>query len=134
MNNLTVFNFNDNQVRVVVVNNEPWFVAKDVCEVLELTDVSKTSERLDEDEKLIRTLFVAGQNRDILTISESGLYSLVLTSRKPEAKVFKKWLTSEVIPSIRKIGSYSIQAKSPAEMLLTQSKRSPALNKRRDEF
>lgn len=86
---------------------EPWFVAKDVCEVLELAEVSNAIKRLDDDEKLTRTLFVSGQNRGVYLINESGLYSLILTSRKPEAKVFKKWVTSEVPPSIRKHGIYA---------------------------
>jgi len=108
MNQLQVFNFKNREVRMVIINNEPWFVAKDVCDVLELTDASKTVSRLDEDEKLIRKLFVSGQNRDVTVINESGLYSLVLTSNKPEAKEFKRWITHDVIPAIRKTGTYSI--------------------------
>ena len=108
MNQLQVFNFKNREVRMVIINNEPWFVAKDVCDVLELTDASKTVSRLDEDEKLIRKLFVSGQNRDVTVINESGLYSLVLTSNKPEAKEFKHWITHDVIPAIRKTGTYSI--------------------------
>jgi prophage antirepressor-like protein len=93
--------------KTIQINNEIYFVGKDICNILELSDVSKAISRLDEDEKLIRTLFLSGQNREVLFINESGLYSLVLTSRKPEAKRFKKWVTSEVIPSIRKTGSYN---------------------------
>jgi anti-repressor protein len=107
MNELSkVFNYQNNQVRTVSINNEPWFVARDVCEILELSDVSMSISRLDDDEKLIQKLFVSGQNRDVITISESGLYSLVLTSNKPEAKMFKRWITHEVIPQIRKTGVY----------------------------
>ena len=84
----------------------PWFNANEVCAALEHTDASKAVSRLDDDEKLIRTMFVSGQNREILTINESGLYSLIMTSRKAEAKKFKKWVTSEVLPSIRKTGSF----------------------------
>ena len=111
MSNLSVFNFNTHSVRAIIddVTGDPWFVAADVCESLELDDTSKAVSRLDEDEKLIRTMFVSGQNRDVLTINESGLYSLTLTSRKPEAKRFKKWITSEVLPAIRKNGSYTMQ-------------------------
>jgi hypothetical protein len=82
------------------------FIAKDVCQILELDDTSKAISRLDDDEKLIRTLFVSGQNRDIWTITESGLYSLIFTSRKSVARRFKKFITSVVIPEIRKTGSY----------------------------
>lgn len=94
-------------VRTIEIDGEVWFVAADVCRVLDLKDVSMTASRLDEDEKLIQKLFVSGQNRDILLINESGLYSLVLTSNKPEAKKFKRWITHNVIPSIRKTGEYN---------------------------
>ncbi|GIZ08359.1 phage antirepressor KilAC domain-containing protein [Flavobacterium sp. UMI-01] len=103
-----VFNFGNHEVRVVVAeNNEPMFVAKDVCEVLEYSSASDALRILDDDEKLIRKLCVAGQNRNVNVITESGLYSLVLRSNKPEAKAFKKWITSEVLPSIRKNGMYA---------------------------
>jgi len=96
-------------------------VAKDVCNVLELNDVSKACERLDDDEKGTNTILTLGGNQEMVTVSESGLYSLVLTSRKPEAKAFKKWLTSVVLPSIRKTGGYSVpqveQTKLPQNYL-----------------
>lgn len=108
MSELSVFNFDSYTVRTVLGQaGEPWFVAADVCDALGLGDTSKACSRLDDDEKLIRTMFVSGQNREVLTINESGLYSLILTSRKPEAKRFKKWVTSEVLPSIRKTGQYT---------------------------
>jgi prophage antirepressor-like protein len=110
-----VFTFNPSNapIRVQVINQEPWFIAKDVCDALNLTDVGKTVERLDEDEKLMRTLFVSGQNRQLWLVNESGLYNLIFQSRKPEAKAFRKWVTSEVLPSIRCTGSYVAPA-SPA--------------------
>ena len=89
---------------------EPWFVAGDVCAVLEHSDTGKAVSRLDDDEKLTRTMFVSGQNREVYVINESGLYSLILTSRKPAAKRFKKWVTSEVLPAIRKAGRYEAPA------------------------
>jgi len=96
-------------IRTVVKEGETWFVAKDVCTILDIKDVSDTlAKRLDEDEKLIQKLSVSGQNRDTWTINESGLYTLVIRSNKPEAKQFRKWITGEVLPSIRKTGSYSI--------------------------
>jgi len=108
MNDLQIFNYNNQEFRTIEKNSEVWFIAKDVCQILELTDVSQSVERLDEDEKLIRTLYVSGQERDVWTINEFGLYSLILKSNKPEAKSFKRWITHEVIPAIRKTGSYSI--------------------------
>ncbi|NEX77386.1 phage antirepressor Ant [Bacillus thermocopriae] len=88
------------------MNNSVWFVAKDICEILDHSQVSKAVERLDDDEKLLGTIFLSGQNRETWLVNESGLYSLILTSRKPEAKKFKKWVTNEVLPTIRKTGGY----------------------------
>jgi BRO family, N-terminal domain len=104
MNNLTVFDFEQSAVRVSVVENMPWWIAIDVCRVLGLANVSKALDRLDEDEKRDDITISDATNRrqSVLGINESGLFSLVLTSRKPEAKRFKKWITSEVIPAILK--------------------------------
>lgn len=96
-------------VRVVMLNGEPWFIAADVCRVLELSNVSQALSRLDEDEKGIISTDTPGGEQSLLTVNEAGLYALVLSSRKPEAKNFKRWLTHEVIPTIRKTGGYSIQ-------------------------
>ncbi|GAL87759.1 hypothetical protein MYP_4990 [Sporocytophaga myxococcoides] len=117
-NQLTIFEYHNsgdfiNNVRTIEIEGQLWIIAKDVCDVLGLQDVSKSLARLDEDEKLIRKLFVSGQNRDVSLINESGLYSLVLTSNKPEAKAFKKWITNEVIPSIRKTGEYKQKPHTP---------------------
>lgn len=99
-----VFDYQNKQVRTVVLDGEPWFVAKDVCEVLELTNPTIATERLEEDE---RSKFNLGRQGETIVVNESGLYSLILGSRKPEAKQFKKWITKEVIPSIRKHGIYA---------------------------
>ena len=111
MSNLSVFNFDTREVRTLIdaATGEPWFVAADVCAALELDDTSKAVSRLDDDEKGTNTVPTPGGAQEMITINESGLYSLTLTSRKPEAKRFKKWITSEVLPSIRKNGSYSMQ-------------------------
>ena len=108
-----VFDFaSDKQVRVVIDEiGEPWFVAKDVCDILELADVSSSLRTLDDDEKLLRKICGADQRRDVMTINESGLYTLVMRSSKPEAKTFRKWVTSEVLPSIRKHGVYATPEK-----------------------
>ncbi|QMS91721.1 hypothetical protein HUN01_30525 [Nostoc edaphicum CCNP1411] len=110
MSNLSIFSFESHEIRFIDTAESPWWIAQDICKVLELDDVSKAVSRLDDDEKLIRTLRVSGQGRETLCVNESGLYSLVLTSRKAQAKRFKKWLTSEVIPAIRKTGVYSVQS------------------------
>lgn len=106
MNDIQIFNYNSNGVRTVQRDGEPWFVLKDVCGVLGLTDTSKTAERLDPDE-LTRIKFVSGgQEREMYIVNESGLYNVILRSDKPEAKPFRKWVTTEVLPAIRKHGAY----------------------------
>lgn len=107
MNELTVFENKDfGQIRTVLRQGEPWFVAADVCKAL---DVDPTAtRRLDDDEKdMLRLTQGTSGNPNVTIVNEPGLYALVLGSRKPEAKVFKRWITHEVIPSIRKTGSYS---------------------------
>ena len=104
MNELKLFeNEEFGKVRVLEIENEPWFVAKDVCDILELSNPSVALKNLDEDE---RTKFNLGRQGNTNLINESGLYALVVRSRKPEAKKFRKWITSEVLPSIRKHGVY----------------------------
>ena len=105
---LLPLNFKGCAVRTVMIGNMPWFVAKDVCEVLELSDVSMSVAKLDDDEKLVQKLFVSGQNRDMIIVNESGLYTLIMRSNKPEARSFRKWVTSEVLPSIRATGQYAM--------------------------
>ena len=97
------------RVRVIMRCADPWFVAKDACDCLELTNVSKACQTLDEDEKGITKVYTLGGSQDMMLISESGLYTLIMRSNKPEAKVFRKWVTSEVLPSIRKTGGYGIR-------------------------
>ena len=102
------------RVRVIMRCAEPWFVAKDACDCLTLTDTNKACQNLDDDEKQVVTrdfdpeLFSESKAQAITLVSESGLYTLIMRSNKPEAKVFRKWVTSEVLPSIRKTGSYSV--------------------------
>ena len=103
--NIQIFENNDfGQIRVVERDGEPWFVAADVCNVLDLSNPTIAVSRLDEDE---RAKFNLGRQGDATIVNEPGLYTLVLGSRKPEAKAFKRWITHEVIPTIRKTGAYS---------------------------
>lgn len=106
---LQVFDYHGSAVRTIDKDGEIWFMAKDLCDILELSDVSMTVRSLDEDEKLIQALFVSGQVREVMTVNEPGLYSLIFKSRKPEAKLFSRWVTHEVLPQIRKTGSYSVK-------------------------
>lgn len=109
MTDLQIFN-NDRfgQVRIIPVDGELMFVAKDVCDCLEITKHRDAISRLDSDERGSVKLDTPGGKQDIAAINEYWLYSLVLSSRKPEAKEFKRWITHDVIPAIRKTGSYSM--------------------------
>ena len=116
-----VFNFRSQELRTVEHDNQPWFVAIDVCNILEIKNPSDALKRLEDDE---RARFNLGRQGEANIINESGLYELIFASRKPEAKVFKKWVKQEVLPSIRKTGSYSTQEtpKTHAEKFLEQAK------------
>ena len=96
-------------LRTVEKNGEPWFVASDVCEALDLGNTSQAVSRLDDDERGVISNDTPGGDQRVSVISEAGLYSLVLGSRKLEAKTFKRWVTHDVLPQIRKTGQYSIQ-------------------------
>jgi anti-repressor protein len=101
-----VFNYQGTQLRTVVLNNEPWFVAKDVCNILKHSNSRVAISRLDDDEKGVSKVYTPGGYQNMSVVNEYGLYNLVLTSNLPEAKQFKRWITHEVIPSIRKHGAY----------------------------
>lgn len=106
-----VFNFNQKStpIRVQVINGEPWFVAKDVCDVLGIKNNRDAIQRLDDDEKATSVLPTQFGDKEMWLINESGLYVLALQSRKPEAHPFRKWVTAEVLPSIRKRGYYGMR-------------------------
>lgn len=108
---LAPFAYRGRQVRVVAdADGCPWFVAADVCTVLGLVNPRKALERLDSDERGVSSIHTPGGHQSMTTVNESGLYSLILGSRKPEARAFKRWVTHEVLPSIRRTGSYSMPA------------------------
>lgn len=102
------YNFLGHDLRVVFKDNNPWFVAKDVATMINVSNVSQMLQNLDNDEKGIYETYTLGGDQKMSIISESGLYSVIVRSNKPEAKAFKKWVTSEVLPAIRKTGSYSV--------------------------
>lgn len=95
-------------VRVETIAGEPWFVAKDVCDALSIQNNRDAVDHLDNDEKLTSVVTTSGQARKMTFVNESGLYNLIFQSRKPEAKAFRKWVTGEVLPSIRKTGRYDL--------------------------
>ena len=107
MNEPQLFDFHGQQVRTVTINNEPYFVGRDVTKILQYSNGPKAiRDHVDEEDKLTERIVLAGQHREVQVINESGLYSLILTSRLPKAKEFKHWVTSEVLPAIRKHGAY----------------------------
>jgi prophage antirepressor-like protein len=107
LNGLQVFDFEENAVRMMVLDGEPWWVANDVCRVVGLSNVSQAVSRLDDDQKDNRILNdVVGREKRMVIVNETGLYELVFRSDKPEAKRFRKWVTKEVLPTIRKVGSF----------------------------
>jgi len=112
--NEVAFSFNGKSCPVLMdEQNNPWWIARHVCEILDIKDTRQAVERLDDDEKLIGKIYLSGQRRDVWLINEPGLYSLVLTSNKPDARAFKRWITHEVLPSIRKTGAYVAGEQKP---------------------
>lgn len=118
MPDIIPFNFQSHTVRTVVADDgEPWFVAMDVAAVLGYSDAYEMTKKLDEEDKANRQIAGLGApagGRGVVVINESGMYSCVLTSQKPEAKQFKRWVTSEVLPSIRRTGQYQAQPRQPS--------------------
>lgn len=127
-NIVKLFDYNQSQLRTLVIDNEIWFIAQDVCGILEVKNNRDALSRLDDDEKMeLGRESIVGLTDDpntvrLSAISESGLYSLVLSSRKPEAKPFKRWVTHDVIPAIRKHGKYEIEVKpvDPLDLMIAQ--------------
>ncbi len=113
MNDLQIFkNEEFGEIRALEINNEPYFVAKDVCQILDIKNTTQAISRLDEDE---RTMLNIGRQGNTNIVNEYGLYNLILASRKKEAKEFKRWITHEVIPSIRKTGGYIVGEENMTE-------------------
>lgn len=126
MNDLQIFVYSGEQLRTVQRDDGLWWVLRDVCRVLGLTTPARVAERLDDDEKGVSQIHTLGGTQEVTIINEPGLYSVILRSDKPEAKEFKRWVTHDVLPSIRKTGAYGI----PPE----QVARITALQKRLDEW
>jgi prophage antirepressor-like protein len=121
LNQLEIFkNREFGEIRTVTVDGEPWFVAKDIAEILQYTNTQKAiRDHVDEEDKLTERIVLSGQNREVICINESGLYSLILSSKMPGAKRFKRWVTSEVLPQIRRTGTYQ-KPMTPQEMMRVQ--------------
>lgn len=118
MNEVQLFNFENHEVRSILLSDEPWFVGRDVAEVLGYADTNQAIRKhVDNEDRLTRRFDGTGQSRDMTIINESGLYSLVLSSKLPSAKKFKRWVTSEVLPALRKTGQYQVKELSGQELM-----------------
>lgn len=118
MNDVVKFEFEKKEVRSFWVDNEAWIVLSDICKILDLTKPSRVAQTLDDDEvKQILITDRMGRNQNAIAVNESGLYAVILRSNKPEAKKFRRWVTHEVLPSLRKTGSYSLSNATEAGLL-----------------
>lgn len=117
MSNLIPFSYQGRQVRTIVINGETHFVAKDICDILEIGDTSKAVSRLSDQMKGTNSIPTLGGSQEMLTVTEAGVYKLVFSSRKPEAEQFTDWIATDVLPSIRKTGGYMVLPKSLPEAL-----------------
>lgn len=121
MNDLQIFTYNETPLRTVERDGEIWWVLKDVCGVLGIVNHKNVASRLDGDEKGVHLVDHPSGPQNMTVINEPGLYNVILRSDKPEAKDFKRWVTHEVLPSIRQKGSYAVQPMSPAQLIAAQA-------------
>lgn len=120
MSEVQLFNFENHEVRSLLVDDEPWFVGKDVAEILSYSNTRKAlTDHVDDEDKMdgVTIRDSIGRNQKPVLINESGLYSLVLSSKLPSAKKFKRWVTSEVLPALRKTGQYQVKELSGSELM-----------------
>lgn len=134
MNELQIFTYNDTPLRTQEIDGELWWVLKDVCDILGIQKARDVANRLDDDEKGAAQIGTPGGKQNMVIVNEPGLYNVILRSDKPEAKDFKRWVTHEVLPSIRRTGSYQIQPKTPAELLAAQAQLLVDMEQRMDRF
>lgn len=120
MGDIIPFNSGDFSIRVLDVDGEPWFVAKEIAEVLGYSEASAMTRSLDDDEKGLQDLQTPGGRQKVAIISESGLYSAILRSERSEAKRFKRWVTHEVLPAIRKTGAFTARQSRPTTLSRNQ--------------
>lgn len=131
MNELKVFSFKNSNVRSVIIDDEPWFVGKDVAEVLGYSNPRDAlSRHVEEDDKADVVIHDGSQNRNVTGINESGLYALILSSKLSQAKEFKRWVTSEVLPSIRRTGTFGLNNRDKFELagLISKCKNTKAVD------
>lgn len=107
MNNIQEFLYENSPIRMIESNGETWWVLSDICKVLDLSTPSKVADRLDLDEKGMTSIHTLGGKQNATIVNESGLYSVILRSDKPEAKAFRRWITHEILPEIHRTGGYN---------------------------
>lgn len=135
MNELQIFTYNETPLRTVEMDGEVWWVLKDVCDALGIVDSKSVPRRLDPDEVVLIPLVDSkGRKQEMYAINEPGLYKVILRSDKPDAKDLMRWVTHEVLPSIRRTGSYAVQAMSPAQLIAAQAQLLVDMEKRMDEM
>lgn len=137
MNDLQIFTYEGMTLRTVEKDGEIWWVLKDVCGVLGIVKTDRVAARLDDDEKGAHLVSTPSGNQNMTIVNEPGLYSVILRSDKPEAKNFKRWVTHEVLPSIRRTGSYSLsqaQPMTPAQLLAAQAQVLVEMEQRMDQM
>lgn len=137
MNELQIFNYHDTPLRTVEKDGELWWVLKDVCEVIGITKHTNVAARLEDDEKGACLMGTPSGQQNMIIINEPGLYNVILRSDKPEAKDFKRWVTHEVLPTIRQRGSYALaqaQPMSPAQLIAAQAQLLVDMEKRMEEM
>ena len=131
MNELKIFAYSGEELRTIQREDGLWWVLRDVCRVLGMTTPAKVAERLDDDEKGVSLIHTLGGNQKVTIINEPGLYAVILRSDKPEAKAFKRWVTHDVLPTIRRTGTYGVSQKqldrlSAAQQMLVYCRREMA--------
>ena len=135
MNDLQIFNYRDSTLRTIERDGELWWILADVCRVLDIKNPSDTASRLDSDELgLTEVVDSKGRRKKANIINEPGLYNVIMRSDKPEAKDFKRWVTHEVLPSIRRTGAYTSPAMTPAQLLAAQAQVLVVMERRMNEM
>lgn len=117
MNKLQNFNFSGHDIRIVTIDNEPWFVVKDIASAINASNGSSITKMVDDEDKGVNKVYTLGGNQDLATVNESGLYTILLRSNNPQAKPFRRWVTSDVLPTIRKHGAYMTDSKLEEALL-----------------
>lgn len=132
MSALEAFRFDGTQVRVVMFAGQPWFVLADLCAVLRITNARNVAARLDDDMKGVRPVDTPGGAQNLTVVSEAGMYEVVIRSDKPEAARFRRWITSDVLPQIRRTGSYVAQ-ETPEQLMARALVTAQGVIERKDE-